>query len=334
MAKPSEMIEVWRGPLLECTHSGHAVICDASGRIVDAWGNPDAVIYPRSSYKMVQALPLIESGAADAAGLTTEQLALACASHSGAEIHTGRVLRWLSELGLNDADLRCGAHWPADIEARNRLVRDHSEPCQIHNNCSGKHAGFLTWCKHSRTGPEYVEISHPLQRAIRAAVEELTELESPGYGYDGCSAPNFATTVHGLARAMAHFARSDEGSSSRDRAASRLVEAMLRHPELIAGEGRACTELMRAMDGKVAVKTGADGVFVGILPEKKLGLALKITDGGPRAQDAAIAALLIHLGVLERDHPAARRRINTVERNWRGLETGTIRAAAGFAGRQ
>lgn len=330
MAQPIEMIETWRGPIRENLHRGHAVICDASGAIVGAWGDPDAVIYPRSSCKMVQALPLIESGAADAFGLGTEQLALACASHRGAAIHTERVKRWLSALGLGEGDLRCGPQEPGDIEARNGLIRAYSEPCQIHNNCSGKHSGFLTWCKHHGAGPEYVDVSHPLQIAVRAAFEEVTGQVSPGYGIDGCSAPNFATTVHGLARAMGYFAGASDGTSARDKAAVRLHEAMRLHPELVSGEGAAATELMRATGGDVAVKSGADGVYIAILPERKLGVALKIVDGSDRAKAAAMSALLIHLGVLPSDDPVARRFVNTAERNRRGLETGTMKTAAGF----
>ena len=330
MTKPVEMIEVWRGQILECLHLGHAVICDASGNIVNAWGDPDAVIYPRSSCKMIQALPLVESGAADAFGLTTQQLALSCASHRGAAIHTERVTQWLNDLGLGEADLRCGAQEPGDIKARNALIRAYSEPCQIHNNCSGKHSGFLTYTKHIGAGPEYVEVTHPLQVAIRAGFEEVTGHESPGYGIDGCSAPNFATTVHGLARAMGYFAGASAGGSARDKAAVRLVDAMMLHPELVSGEGAATTELMRALGGKGAVKSGADGVYIAILPERKLGVVLKLIDGSDKAKASAMAALLVHLGVLDAAHPTALRYVNTTERNRRGLVTGTMKAAPGF----
>ncbi len=210
------MIELWRGGMLESLHLGHAVICDATGGIVEAWGDPEAVIFPRSSCKMIQALPLIESGAAEAFGLTEAQLALACASHNGAAIHTGPVSRWLADLGLGEADLRCGAQMPDDPAARKELICSDSSPCQIHNNCSGKHAGFLTLAKHLKAGPEYIEVDHPVQRAVRAAFEEVTGEASPGYGIDGCSAPNFATSVHGLARAMAFFAAArPEGDRAR-----------------------------------------------------------------------------------------------------------------------
>lgn len=326
----ARMIELWRGGMLESWHAGHAVICDDKGEIVEAWGDPQAIIFPRSSCKMIQALPLLESGAAERAGLTEAQLALACASHQGAAIHTSAVAAWLKDLGLAESDLRCGAHWPTDWPARDLLIKTDAAPCQLHNNCSGKHAGFLTLNRHLKAGPEYVEVGHPVQRAVRAATEEVAGETSAGFGIDGCSAPNFALTVHGLARAMAFFAAARDAGSARERAAHRLTRAMARFPELVAGEGRACTTLMRAMGGRVAVKTGAEAVFVAILPEQKRGIALKIVDGGTRASEAAVTALLIRCGVLDRDHPAAAQYLTGPQTNWRGLVTGEIRLAAGF----
>ena len=324
------MVELWRGGLLESAHSGHAVICDAAGEVIEAWGDPAAMIFPRSSCKMIQALPLIESGAADAAGLTAAQLALSCASHQGAALHTGMVTRWLADLGLGESDLRCGSHWPYDVPEHDRLVLAHEKPCQIHNNCSGKHAGFLTLTQHLRAGPDYVDPDHPIQRAIRAATEEVTEETSPGYGIDGCSAPNFATTLQGLARAMGRFAGASDAGDARQRAMHRLTRAMAAHPDLVAGEGRACTELMRAMGGRVAIKTGAEAVFVAILPDQQRGIAVKIADGNSRASEAVIAALLVRLGALDAAHPATRKRLNAVQTNWRGTETGVLRLAEGF----
>lgn len=323
--------EAWRGGILESTHTGHAVICDETGQIVQSWGNPLAVIFPRSSCKMLQALPLIESGAADAAGLTPRQLALSCASHEGAELHTHAVSDWLADLGLSEGDLRCGSHEPYDRTERNRLILSHEKPCQLHNNCSGKHAGFVTLNRHLKAGSEYVEVDHPVQRAVKDAFEDTTGETSPGYGIDGCSAPNYATSVHGLARAMARFASAREDGGARQSAMHRLTRAMAAFPEMVAGEGRACTELMRAMDGRVAIKTGAEAVFVAIIPERKMGIALKITDGGTRGAEAAIAGLLVKLGVLDAEHPATRKRLNAVQKNWRGFETGITRLAPGFA---
>lgn len=328
MTDPVRMVELWRGGLLESWHLGHAAIWSADTGLVDAWGDPEAVIFPRSSCKMIQALPLLETGAGEA--LSVERLALACASHQGAALHTGLVARWLGDLGIDENDLRCGAHMPADSAERDRLIRAHEQPCQIHNNCSGKHAGFLMLSRHLKAGPEYVRPDHPVQQAIRQAFEEVTGETSPGFGIDGCSAPNFATSVAGLARAMAFFAAAPSGRGVRERAAARLVDAMIERPDLVAGEGRACTELMRAMRGRAAIKTGAEAVFVAIVPEQRLGIALKIVDGSTRASEAAIAALLVRLGLLDAEHPATLKRLNAVQANWRGVETGVLRAAPGF----
>jgi len=322
MTQAADLVEVWRGDLLESCHQGHAVVCDAKGEVVEAWGDPQALIFPRSSCKMVQALPLVESGAG--AHLSTQQLALACASHNAAALHTDMVQAWLADLGLGDDALRCGAQAPGDKPAREALIRAGDSPCQYHNNCSGKHSGFLTLTKHLGAGPEYLEMDHPVQVAVKAAFEEVTGEDSPFYGIDGCSAPNHACTLQGLAQAMAFFASASSRSDTRSRAASALVAAMSAHPEYVAGEGRACTALMRAMDHKVAVKTGAEGVFVAIIPEKQLGVALKIADGATRASEAAIAAILVRLGMLDAAHPMAQAYMTPKIKNWRGTVTGRI----------
>ena len=164
MSKPVPMVEIWRGPFLESMHTGHAVICDATGDIIEAWGDPDQVMLSRSSSKMIQALPLIESGAADAMGLTPQHLALACASHGGAPLHTQLVRGWLATLGLTDDALRCGAHMPYDPATHDEMLIAAEQPCQFHNNCSGKHSGFLTLSNHLGGGSEYIEPDHPVQK--------------------------------------------------------------------------------------------------------------------------------------------------------------------------
>ncbi|MGB0900721.1 asparaginase [Halocynthiibacter sp.] len=327
MTAPATLTEIWRGDILESIHTGHVVISDHKGQILESWGNPDHITYPRSSCKMIQALPLVESGAADAYGLTPEHLALACASHQGAFIHTDRVGKWLSALDLGESDLRCGPQEPNDLPARNALIKTDDSPCQFHNNCSGKHSGFLTWNKHMGHGADYHDPTHPLQIAIKEAFEDTTGETSPGYGIDGCSAPNYATSVAGLARAMGFFAGASENGSAREKAAVRLRQAMALHPDLVAGETRACTELMRATDGKVSIKTGADGVFIAIIPEKKIGVALKISDGATRASECTVAAILVKLGVLDPNHPATKKRLNAPILNWNKVNCGTIKAA-------
>ena len=330
MVAALQMVELWRGGLLESTHCGHAVICDDTGAVVQSWGNPDKIIFSRSSCKMLQALPLLETGAADAFGLTDAHIAFACASHQGEAKHVDMAQRWLAGLELAEPDLRCGAHEPYDRLERDRLIKTDTSPCQFHNNCSGKHSGFLSVAKHLKAGPEYVEIDHPLQRAVKAAFEEVTDETSPGFGIDGCSAPNFAGSVGGLARAMAKFASASDSGNTRSRAMHRLTRSMASHPDLVAGEGRACTELMRAMQGKVALKTGAEAVFVAIVPERRMGIAIKIEDGNSRASEAVLVSILTQMGVLEAGHPMAQKRLPAPQLNARGLRTGELRLAAGF----
>jgi len=203
------MIELWRGGLLESSHSGHAVICTTEGEVVEAWGNPDAVIFPRSSCKMLQALPLIESGAAEATGLTDRQLALSCASHEGAALHTAMVADWLKDLGLSETDLRCGVHAPTDRQEVRRLIKHDESPCQLHNNCSGKHAGFICTACHLGIDPKgYVRADHPVQRAVTSVLADLTgtELGEANRGIDGCSIPAYAIPLDRLAHAFARMA--------------------------------------------------------------------------------------------------------------------------------
>ncbi len=330
-ASPEILVEIHRGTVVESVHAGHAVICDGTGQIVQAWGDPGAVVLPRSSSKMIQALPLITSGAASAFGLDRRRLALACASHQGAPLHVAEVETWLGDLGLEDAALRCGPQPSRDKALKKQMLCGDEPPRQVHNNCSGKHTGFLTLAKHLGAGPEYLELDHPVQRACLAAFEEVTGEASPGHGIDGCSAPNFATTMSGMARAMAWFATAAARSDAQSRAAAQLVDAMYTHPDMVAGEGRACTLLMRAATEPVALKTGAEGYFVAILPQRGLGVAVKAADGATRAAECITAAILVKLGVMEAAHPDVARFRNPAVTNWRGLVTGEIRPAAALS---
>lgn len=324
------MAEVTRGSVRESTHLGHAVIARADGQIVEAWGDPDIVILPRSSAKMIQALPLLESGAG--ADLSAEQLALACASHSGERRHIELVGHWLADLGLSEDALKCGPQPSRDPALAEEMIRSGEPVTRLFNNCSGKHTGFLMLSKYLGAGPDYVDLDHPVQKAVREAFEAVTDAPSPGFGIDGCSAPNFATTLLGLARAMAIFAAARGDGTSRERAAARLRDAMMAHPELVAGKNRACSNLMSAANQPVALKTGAEGVFVAILPDQGLGVALKICDGATRASEAAIAALLVRLGALDREHPAVSRFLDCPILNWDGLVTGAVRPASKLIG--
>jgi L-asparaginase II len=330
-AGAAELLRIIRGPMVECLHRGHVAVWHHDEGLVAGWGDPSLPVLPRSAIKMIQALPLVESGAADAAGLSQKHLALACASHQGAHIHTDLVTTWLGAIDRNEGDLRCGTHWPKDEAAAHELIRAHGQPDQRHNNCSGKHTGFLTLARHLGAGPEYLEIDHPVQRAVRDAIEDLAGEECAGYAIDGCSAPNFVLSLQGFARALSSFAVASGAGGVRGAAMTRLVGAMAAHPDYVAGEGRACTRLMRAMEGRAAIKTGAEGVFAAIIPEKRLGIALKVEDGATRAAEAAIAQLLVGAGVLDAEHPEARSLMHGPICNWRGIETGHMEVAGDLA---
>ena len=327
---PQIMCEIWRGSYLESVHTGMAVICDKDGEISHQWGDPNSLILPRSSAKMMQALPLIISGAEKKFSIGEDLLALACASHNAAEIHLSRVLGWLTHLGFSETDLRCGPQPSNDPRIKKEMREKGQSPCQIHNNCSGKHTGFLSVSRHLNAGPEYTDPDHPVQLLVMDVFQELTENKVDGIVVDGCSAPNPAMPLYSLAKAMSWFATAHKRDDQLSKAALKLRNAMVNYPELVAGEQRACTNLMKACEKKAILKTGAEGVFVAILPELEKGIALKIFDGGTRASECAIASLLIQLGVLSSNHPTALAYTHAPILNWRNIETGMMKASNSF----
>ena len=328
--KSQIMCEIWRGSYLESVHTGMAVICDKDGEISHQWGDPNALILPRSSAKMMQAIPLIISGAEKKFSIGEDLLALACASHNAAEIHLSRVLGWLSHLGFSETDLRCGPQPSKDPYVKKQMLEKGQSPCQIHNNCSGKHAGFLSVSRHLNAGPEYTDPDHPVQLMVMDVFQELTQNKVDGITIDGCSAPNPAIPLYSLAKAMSWFATAHKRDDQLSKAALKLRNAMVNYPELVAGDLRACTNLMKACEKKAILKTGAEGVFVAILPELEKGIALKIFDGGTRASECAIASLLIQLGVLNPNHPTALEYTHAPILNWRRIQTGMMKASNSF----
>ncbi len=328
--KSQIMCEIWRGSYLESVHTGMAVICDKDGEISHQWGDPNALILPRSSAKMMQAIPLIISGAEKKFSIGEDLLALACASHNAAEIHLSRVLGWLSHLGFSETDLRCGPQPSKDPYVKKQMLEKGQSPCQIHNNCSGKHAGFLSVSRHLNACPEYTDPDHPVQLMVMDVFQELTQNKVDGITIDGCSAPNPAIPLYSLAKAMSWFATAHKRDDQLSKAALKLRNAMVNYPELVAGELRACTNLMKACEKKAILKTGAEGVFVAILPELEKGIALKIFDGGTRASECAIASLLIQLGVLNPNHPTALAYTHAPILNWRKIQTGMMKASNSF----
>ena len=313
-----------RAGFVEREHRGRLAIVDASGELVAALGDVAAPMLPRSSCKIVQALPMVESGAADAARLDDRRLALACASHQGSAAHAALAAEWLGEMDLGERDLLCGAQPPADKPTREALRAEGASASQLHNNCSGKHAGFLCQARHLGAPVEgYVDASHAVQKAVAQATADLAEETPAGFAIDGCSAPNYAISLTGLARSMARIAAAETAlTGARRDAAIRLRGAMAKHPFEVAGEGRCCTELMRAGEGRFAVKTGAEGAFIAILPELGLGVALKIDDGNTVAAEGALTGALVALGVVNEADPRVVGWLRPQEVNRRGVVCG------------
>ena len=327
-------IEVTRGGMVESRHAALAVIADSGGRIVESWGDTERHIYPRSSIKPIQALPLVESGAADAFDLSGPELALACASHMGEPIHHETVRAWLARIGLGPDTLTCGAQAPGDASAAADVIRAGVSIDRTFNNCSGKHSGFLTTAVHlGEDTIGYAVPDHPVQQRLKAILGELggCDLEATARGIDGCGIPVLGMPLAALARAMARMADADSLGASRGAAARRIFSAMTRHPEYVRGTHGVDTALMRAGRGRFVTKTGAEGVYIAIIPDRKLGVALKVEDGASRASGFAMGALLDHLGLLD---DAARAALEThLEApltNHAGDVTGRLRMAAGW----
>lgn len=292
MANPV-LVEVTRGDLVESIHRGAIAVADSQGAIRFALGDVETPVYTRSALKPIQALPLIETGAADAFALSDEEVALACASHSGEPMHTERVAAWLQRIGCGVSDLACGPQVPRHEPTSQAMAATQEKPSRLHNNCSGKHTGFLTVAKHLGAPiANYVAIGHPVQQAVLKAVTALSGYSDPAWGIDGCAAPNFALPLAVFARALARFA------AQQTPGAGRILHAMTTYPELVAGTGRSCTALMRAAHGRAVVKIGAEGVYAAMLPDLGLGVALKIDDGAMRAAETTIAVMLEKLNVI------------------------------------
>ncbi|HEX4303858.1 MAG TPA: asparaginase [Rhizomicrobium sp.] len=320
------LVELTRGDLVESVHRGAIAVADASGALRLALGDVTAPVYSRSSLKPMQAMVLVESGAATAFGLSDEEISLACASHSGEPMHTERVAAWLARIGLGERDLACGAHPSRYEPVAEAMIRAGQKPTRIFNNCSGKHSGFLTVARHWDVATEgYERADHLVQRAVAAVLRDLSGAGELPYGIDGCAAPNFATSLTEFARAAAQMAAPDALPRPRADAARRIIGAMIEYPELMSGTGRACATLIRAGGGRVAVKTGAEGFFGGWLPDLGLGIAIKIDDGAGRASETAIAAVLDKLGLLG---DGARNLLRASILNTRGTVVGERRPAA------
>jgi L-asparaginase II len=338
------LVEALRGTVVESMHRGSLVVRDVHGRTVLSLGDARRPTFPRSAVKLLQALPLVASGAADHFGLSDEALALACASHNGEVMHTRVAAAALARVGMDDAALECGTHAPYLPAAQTALASSGALPCALHNNCSGKHAGFVAlgaFRAHlaGHNQPEavgaylggYVKADHPVMREVGAALQATTgvDLSSTSRATDGCSIPTYAMPLESLALGFARVAKPEVLSDEQAAACLRLRRAIAKHPHLVAGTDRFDTLVMQRLGERVCCKVGAEGVYCAALPEQGLGVALKMDDGNTaRAAEVVMAAViesLVTLDDTERDFVRSRR--DLMIHNWNGLAVGRLRAS-------
>ncbi|MBX2883765.1 MAG: asparaginase [Granulosicoccus sp.] len=295
------LVNVWRGNSIESRHRGSVAVVDATGRPVFSLGDVQRAEYPRSALKFLQAIPLIESGAADHFALTDQHLSFACSSHNGESIHTDLAEQWLKLIDCTVDDLECGAEMPLNPEAQFALIAAGGSPRRYHHNCSGKHLGLLTICRHLNEGVQHYRLyNHDAQRRWFDVVENMAnvQMQSAPWGYDGCGIPSVALPLQRVALAFARFADPASLSANRQAAIERISTAVAAEPYMVAGRDRLCTSLMELTGKSVLVKTGAEGYYTAVIPEQGLGIALKIDDGNTRGSQVAMGAVLEKLGVL------------------------------------
>ncbi len=317
------LVEITRGPLVECCHRGVLAVVANDGRIVLELGDTARPVYPRSAVKPLQALPLIETNAAAAFGFADKHIAIAAASHSGTRDHVEAVRDMLRLCGLDERALHCGTHLPRDEAEQRALLMAGAKPGALHHNCSGKHAGMLATARHLGEAIEgYWETSHPVQERIRVMLEDLCgmKIRPDVCGIDGCMVPNWALPANALAQAFANFGAGSGFSNNRVAAACRIMDAALAAPDYFAGPTRFDTRVLKQFGGAAFVKTGAEGAYAGTFPEAGLGFALKIDDGATRAAEAVVSLLI------EAFVPAARGQLplKTIK-NAQGIEVGVVR---------
>ncbi|MXN47967.1 asparaginase [Shinella kummerowiae] len=334
MANPV-LVEVTRGNLVESRHRGLVVVVDGDGKVVFSQGEIEAGVFPRSACKAMQGLPLVESGAADVYGFGNKELALACSSHNGEPEHAALAGAMLAAAGVDESVLECGAHWSFEQPVLIGQARGLDHPTALHNNCSGKHAGFI--CAACHTGKDlkgYVRYEHPVQAEIRGVMENLTgaALATDNCGVDGCSIPTYAVSLKGLAHGFAKMATGTGLAPERAKASRRLIEACMAEPFYVAGTKRACTRLMETAPGRIFAKTGAEGVFCAAIPEQGIAIALKCEDGTTRAAESMVAATLARFFKDEPAiHAALMAQANRSMSNWNGIHVGDIRVTDAFA---
>ncbi|MDF3033606.1 MAG: asparaginase [Alphaproteobacteria bacterium] len=320
------LVQIIRGDMVESFFRGAYVIMDAAGQVIDTAGDVERLIYPRSALKPIQALGMMKSGAANAFQVSPPEIALACASHNGEERHVRIVNHWLARLGLSCDVLECGIHASMNKETMLASARKGHRLTPAHNACSGKHVGFVSQALYLKVPVSgYLDLDHPVQQYVNTIIEEVIEIDvaNAPKGIDGCQAPVIGMPLKNLARGMARMGRPQTLGAGLTQGAQKIMAAIQAHPELIAGTGRFCSAITQGSKGKILAKMGADGVFSVMVPEKGLGIALKIDDGHLVAAEVAL------MGILKKHHllpenPLWKRWANPVLKTWNKKIVGEI----------
>ena len=329
------LVEVTRGDRVESVHRGSIVISDAKGKIVWTCGDADKPVFPRSAVKAIQALPLIESGIADRLHLTEAEIALAVASHSGEPEHAKLAAGMIAKAGREPACLECGAHWPMGEAATRALAATGAQPSALHNNCSGKHAGFICLaCGLDADPAGYVKPDHIVQKQVTEALSSMTGagFDADLCGTDGCSIPTYAIPLHALAKAFAQIGTGEGLGPERAKAFKRIRTSVAAHPFMVAGTGRFDTDAMTIFGERLFCKTGAEGVYCASLPEQGLGIAMKCDDGAGRATQVMMAAVIAHyLPMSEQERQRFEPLLTPQLVNWNKITVGQLRSALRFS---
>jgi L-asparaginase II len=321
------LVERYRGEVLESFHRGVICMVDENSKVIFSVGDIQQVCFPRSALKLFQIMPLLESGAVEKFGFTLEEIAIMCGSHNGEADHLRVVNSILNKIGLPKTKLHCGAQYPTLNEDRNEMIRHDIHPEDIHNNCSGKHAGFLAYCVYMGYDTDsYMDPQHPLQKAIKSVSAEMHEYPEDKMftGLDGCSAPIFSLPVYNQAIAYRNLTAPEKFGEKRAESCRTIIKAMTTYPFMVAGHKRYCTEMMHLCGSQIFGKTGADGVYsLGFINEK-IGCTIKVDDGLMGPQYSIAQEIIERSGLFpEEQIKSLYHYIETPIVNWNKLTTGT-----------
>jgi len=317
------VVDILRGKIVESSHLIDAVVLDSKNQVIAEYGDSQRPVFPRSAIKMIQAIPFVESGAAEHFQLSEDFLALACGSHQGEEQHTVRIKIWLEKLGKNENILACGPHYPFDEIAKFSLIQEHLKPSRIHNNCSGKHCGIISTSIFLKENPSnYQSYDHPAQVRLRNTLTRLSGInfDQAPWGIDGCGIPTYAVPLMATTRALNNIFQSESGL--------KILNAVKKFPEMISGSHGFCSEIIKKSLGKSIAKGGAEGVYSAFIPEAGVSFALKTRDGAHRAAELSTIFLLSKFGGLSESQTLELQlSTSAIIKNWAGDKVGisTIR---------